>query len=611
MATLTAAARPAVPVAAPPRTRRPGLWALGGWLGALPIAFALPCVAGLDPFDLRAAFVPLGIGIALLAGVAALCRRRAAPHLVCAAAGLYAGWVALTLRTALNGTPYGFGGLSGEALRLTAMATRFSATAHSADGIVGTVPSAYPPLYPWLVGRASAVSGISAWQLMGPAAAIALSGAVVAAFLLWRRLVPDLMALAIAVAALAVDARPEKAHAVAALLVAVPWILATFAGPPRGRLHWLPAGLIGGLLVLTCQSCLMFGAPGILVLIVRGREWRHAALTCAMAAVTASWFLLPYLWWGVVHGLELTGTFQSSRPLDSPFTEMTPAAVVELAGLALLLRYRGREWWATPLLLLAVSCYGYRLVAMIGFPIGEVQDASRMAGSVLVAAGLLAMARTASALRLPTGVGRSAAVALVAWAAVTGWQAWMPGEPHGGGHSQRLVSQHHTAATRAFAQPLADGSHQDRALPRGLPVTLIQHAVRVVRGPAAPSVLSYSEALFAYLPWNGYLPTATSRTGGPVHWFSRYRFLRRLSTVTDPAEFARLSEPIDVFVLRRESAQTWTWRPRNRPSLTFHPAQFASGRFEIFQLPDATALAIRNSPVVAAPSAAYYSDDRE
>ena len=102
------------------------------------------------------------------------------------------------------------------------------------------MPSNYPPLFPWLVGRTSALINVPAWRLLGPAEAITLSFTVVAGYLLWRRLLPGPLALAVTLPVLLCYSLPEKAYEILALAVFVPWAMATFGEPPRGRLHWLP-----------------------------------------------------------------------------------------------------------------------------------------------------------------------------------------------------------------------------------------------------------------------------------------------------------------------------------------------------------------------------------
>jgi len=197
---------------------------------------------------------------------------------------------------------------------------------------------------------------------------------------------------------------------------------------------------------------------------------------------------------------------------------------------------------------------------------------------------------------------------LVCWSMVTGWQTWMPGQPPSStGRIQRSASDTYTSASRAFAQPLPSGAKQPHA-PRGLkfgtlPANEIDQDVRQVRGAGTPSVLSYSEQLFVFKPWNGYLPTAMSATGGPVHWFSRFKELKKLSEVQDPAAFAQQSATtrfggIDVFVLADEhdaQSEVWTWRPWDwSNNLIFRPTQFSATYFTVFHLSNGAVLAVRN-----------------
>ena len=195
-----------------PEKISPSLAALVTWVVCLPVAFAAAKLGPADPFRLRVAMIPvviLVVGV-VVAGIAS--RRLSADLASGIGAGLFGGWVAFTLRTALHGTPYGFGGLWSDAGRMAAMANRYASTWHSSDGIVPSVPSNYPPLFPWLVGRTSALIHVPAWRLLGPAEAITLSFAVVAGYLLWRYLAPGPIALALSLPVLLCFSLPEKAY---------------------------------------------------------------------------------------------------------------------------------------------------------------------------------------------------------------------------------------------------------------------------------------------------------------------------------------------------------------------------------------------------------------
>src|SRR6266480_4924540 len=249
------------------RGLNPSLAALITWVVCLPVAFAAAALGSADPFRLRVAMIPVVVLVAgvIVAGVAS--RRLPADLASGIGAGLFGGWVAFTLRVALHGTPFGFGGLGSDAGRLAAMANRYASTWRSSDGIGPSVPSHYPPLFPWVVGRLSAVLHVPAWRLLSPAEAITLSFVVIAGYLLWRLLLPGPLALAVTLPVLMCFSLPSKVYEVLALTVFIPWAVATFGDPPRGRLHWLPAGLIGGLSIVLNWAFIIYGALGILAMV--------------------------------------------------------------------------------------------------------------------------------------------------------------------------------------------------------------------------------------------------------------------------------------------------------------------------------------------------------
>ena len=144
------------------RLRRvsPSLAALIIWVVCLPVAFFAATLGPADPFLLRVAMIPvvvLVVGVVVL-GVAS--QWLPADLASGIGAGLFGGWTAYTLRLALHGTPFGFDGTGKDAGRMAAMANRYASTWHSSDGIVPSVPSHYPPLFPWLVGRTSALTHV-------------------------------------------------------------------------------------------------------------------------------------------------------------------------------------------------------------------------------------------------------------------------------------------------------------------------------------------------------------------------------------------------------------------------------------------------------------------
>jgi hypothetical protein len=508
---------------------------------------------------------------------------------------------------------------------MAAMANRYVTAWRSSDGIVPTVPSHYPPLFPWVVGHSAALLHIPAWQLLGLAETIAMSAAVVAGFALWQRLVAAPVALALALMAPLCFALPQKGYEVLALAVFIPWVLATFGRPPHGGLHWLPAGVIGGLSVAWYWDFIAYGALGIAALAVvtwraspdRGRYLRHVALTLAVTVAVSSWYLVPYAGWDLMHGVQEMDLYQGGGIQASPlpFLAATPLAALELIGLAGMVWYLRRTWWAAPMLLLTASAYAYRLVYLTLFittgHTGSMQDTLRLIEPLLAIAGVLTVVQAAPGLvrRLSTAKARPAGLAglglcvVIAWTAVTLWQGWMPNAL---ATSNAPAGSPSDATLGAFKFPLPDGRYPQFDPPdtriSWFPVDPIEADVSSVDGPGAlPVTLSPSELLFAYVRWPGFLAVSDTSAGATTQWFSRYAALARLAQVTDPAAFAEQSAhtafgPIDVFILHDAGAH-WTWAARGsvpEKPVSFTPAQFSAVNFVTFRnLPGHIVVAVR------------------
>ncbi|HZM74334.1 MAG TPA: arabinofuranosyltransferase, partial [Candidatus Limnocylindrales bacterium] len=369
---------------------RPSVAAIIVWLIATPVAFVLP---RLLPFSSGAGSqqwiaMPLAGGFLAAAVLWLVWLKWPTRWLAGATAGVMSGWFTLSLATAVRGTAFPFLGLLGDAGRLTAMATRYSVTAASSDMFIPGVPSEYPPLFPWVVGRTAALFDVPAWRLVGDFEILFMSLTMLVAFLLWQRLVSPWLALVVATASYMAFPIPSKAYEAIALAAFLPWVLLTFINPPRGRLHWLLSGIIAGFIVVSYFGWIVFGAFGMLA--IAWRTWRveertgsdrkafllYLAKMGGVAFLTAAWFLVPLIWAKVtIGGNTVADLYGSSNLLEAifPFLEITQPglhgllAVVHLIGLIGLIWLRGRVWWASPLLALVVGAYVYRLVGAIAF----------------------------------------------------------------------------------------------------------------------------------------------------------------------------------------------------------------------------------------------------
>lgn len=593
------------------RLRGPGSAAVLAWLAATPVAFLLPKLVGLDPFTPRAASLPIAAALSLVAVLFAVALRWSGEVAAGVAAGLAAGWSALMLRSALYGTPFGFGGLSGDMSRITAAATRYTTTVASSDSLVPSLPAEYPPLYAWLIGRTSVLLDVPAWRLIADFQVLFISAAVLASYLLWRRLVGSWVALAISALALATWVDPRKAYEVLTLVIFVPWALEVFARPPRARMHWLPAGLLGGFIAITYQAWIVYAAIGLVALVAlawrtepdRWAYLRRLGLIAAVAFVVSSWYVVPFLWGMATRGGQQISDRYVSPALTEglfPFLDGGPIGFLQLIGLGGLVWLWRSVWWARPLLIMIIGVYGYRLLAMIRFVAtghtGFLHYTMRLSGTLLAIAGVLVVAHVAPIVlrRLRVAPPRLAGSALLAvalgWTATTFTSSWMPSTSGGTPATTKV-------AAAAHAEPLPGGGYPRYAPAQGrplwFPVTPIERAVEGVLGPdARPVTLSIDERIFACLPWPGYVAVDPTVNSTLSRFPDRYAEIQRLTTITDPAAFAGASAntrfgPIDVFVLWKRP-DGLAWRDQK-----FTRAQFAPRYWGVFDLPTGILVAVR------------------
>lgn len=597
--------------------------ALVTWVLAVPFAVVIPRIANVDPFSENGIFLPLGVGFLLLLAVTAMAWRRRAGELVSAcAAGFTAAWVVLVFRTGYYGSPFGSTGLinGGDRTRMAAGATKYTATLFPTDAFVAGVPSEYPPLFPWLVGRTSLLVDVPVWRLLVVFEVGLLSFAVLATFLMWRRLVPAPAALVISAASLFVNGDPRKAFAVITLFVLVPWLISTLSEPKHGRLHWLPAGIIAGLMMLLYNGWYAFGVMGFVAVVVstwrrvtdRKAYVRHVLLAAGVALLVATPYLVPYA------SAVLTRTGQavgdefvfSGQSLNAfPFLKPTLLGALQFVGLAGLVWYRGRTDWARPMLYLMFGAYLFWLLAGLRFVFGTHTTlyfyAPVLVGAVLVPAGVLTLATAGPALARkfsfvpPYRAGAAVVAASMVWFVFVYWQDWRPSTAAGPEFTYNTSSTFNTYTAWAHTSPLPDCSYSRFAPQEGrfpcLPADRIKAEVEQVRGVGAmPTTLSADERLFAYLPWPGYVGVDRTAAGSLTRWDDRQEELQRLAGITDPAEFAKATAstgfgPIDVFVMSRSSDRDWV-----AVRATFHPEQFDSGEWTVVRnLPGDTVLAIR------------------
>jgi xanthosine utilization system XapX-like protein len=592
----------------------PGTVAVVTFLLGTPVAYALAHFGGSGTSGgPRTWSLPIAACLfgGVILGFAAL--RQLRPWVTGATAGLAGAWAVLAMSTIFRGTPFPPFGLLGDAGRLTALATRYSVTPFSSDAWVPGSPGDYPPLFPWAVGRISALTGVEAWKLVGRAEFIVTGAAIVVGFLLWRRIVSDWAALLITLAMFSTMASPQKAYEVIALVALIPWLLSTAVRPPQGRMHWLPAGIIAGLIFLSYYGWLIFGIIGVAAIVVMA--WRsepnrrayalYLLKMLAVAVVISSWYLVPYVG-ASLRGSDSLGDLNGSGgSFDDMFTFLNFSipgvlALVGLVGLLVLVR---TAWWAKPLLALAVGAFLYRVLAVAGLVLTNhsqlSQYAGRLVNGVLWVAGVLVLVHAVPRLAqrfswtVPRNLIAVGLAVLLGYIGLSFTNLYLPTGPLG------------NYTVRAYGEPYPDG-HYLAADPAQrtdwFPVAPIQQAVEAVYGPDVRRVsLSVDDRLYAYLPWPGYL--STDRIGMFVKWDQRYAELQKLASIKDPATFATASAntafgAIDIFILKAEGG-SWNFSAAlgyngGTGTVSFQPEQFDQAHWVVrTDLPEDIVVAVR------------------
>jgi hypothetical protein len=619
--------------------------------GGLVAAAIVPRALDLDPFTVRASVVPFlalaGCALVLLA----LWVLRRSDLVVGAAAGVVAGTVALGLQQILYGTPYAPGGLAGDIGRYTALATRYTVRTASSDGVIPGAPSEYPPLIPWLIGKAAVLLDRPAWTLVAWAMTILTALAVVGAFWLWNRVTSAPVALALAALPMAVFAEPGKAFHLVALALLAPWVIVTFTDLPRaaGGLHWAWAGAVGALQVLVYPGYLVFAALGIAAVVVRAwwRSERRAAYvrhlvgTAVVALVVVSWYLVPFL---VLRRSFSTGSV--SDHYESSSLNVDPAHLLPqvLAGHPVLIALwlfgavslawwasRGRTW-AWVMAALVVGAYVYRVLRLVGFlatgGTGFLQYTSRLIDVVLCSAAVLGAAEAipAAARRLRVGVPVAVGVVLVLLVTTMAPVSYLVGN-----RLPTAVTSGSLASLQAHIEPLPDctlprfsptPAPKETAPPAPLeasdevdlaftpvpcfPAAAVHRAVDDRLGAnALPVTVSYSERLWAFYPWYAFITNARSAAGLFQNYDARLPVLQSLARVDDPGRLAAAMSstpfgPIDVLVLRGSGAElSWVASGQDPATVTFRRSQFSGPQFAVADVGQRTTVVVRTGAVVA------------
>jgi galactan 5-O-arabinofuranosyltransferase len=242
--------------------------------------------------------------VAGAAGVLALRGSRLAAAVVVAGTSVSLVGIATV---ALHGTRWSFNALYSDAGFRTEAATRFADSPLLRDYGYRGLPSYYPPALPWLQGRLAAVVGEPAWETMKPTMLVLAAVVPLLAFVLWRRVVPDLTAALVVVATSLATADLVKPDEWLVLALVVPWWLELtrdLRSPGHRVLPWWAHGLVlGGLLLWHSFFFVPLAVATVLGIAldrVRRRPapmpWRRAVAVAVTGLVVSAPYWAPTAW---------------------------------------------------------------------------------------------------------------------------------------------------------------------------------------------------------------------------------------------------------------------------------------------------------------------------
>jgi hypothetical protein len=608
--------------------RSPGLVAVVVWIVALTLGFAVVKVQDPNPLTVGGVTTPIVGGFLMGLVALGIALRYRAMAVVGAIAGLYAAWCGVVIATALNGTPYGYGSQLGDAGRMSAMVMHFSESWAVQSVGDPSAPSEYPPLYPMLVGFVGRLFDVPAWTLLGWSQAVLVSAAVLVSFLMWKRVVPVGPAFVLAALLTVAFAEPSKANEMLVLGMLIPLILATFAplSADAKRLNPVVAGGLFGLIVPWHPSHMVLSLAGIAALMLVG--WRaaedrraylwRAVIVVGTATVVSSWFTAPLVAAYLTRTTQVVADQYVSAgypidPLPIFFGEM-PEKILIVIGLIGIVALWRLAWWARPMAvylvaLLAVEALMFaRLI--VEFHTFMLPYAKSLVHYTLLANGALTLWYVWSEVvrpridgaRVPRrAVGVVLVAGVVASAGANAWATWMP-SPRGDANASSPVPGDPNNASFAHQEWLPDGSRPRYALPPGkvtkFPSDVVAATIRAQVGPGVePTTLSYDQRLFSFYPWPSWLPPSRTSASSLLRWDDRWKELRRLATITDPAAFATATATtefgsIDAFVLKRQKNGNLRWTSAYH-DVDFTEAQFATAFAVTPDLPDGTVVAVR------------------
>ena len=426
-------------------TRHPAwAWLVGSLavLGAVALALVAPTAERGDPSVDVFTQVLLVLAVALAVVVLAL---RFGPETTGLLLALLTGlFLCVGAAVLLNANSFAPLGAAADQSYRTAYLTKFAHHWGLVDYAYKGLPSFYPPLFFWVLGRFSALSGVAAWHMLKVGLLYTAFLVPVVGWLLWRPVVGPRRAAAVVVVTSLVFQDWYNPHLWLAIAIFVPWWLGFVLGVGRNRRltkgALVGAILLGAIVALTYWYVLFIGLvqlAGLLLLrrVARthGRELeprhlRDVAIVLGGIVVATAIYWLPLA--ASIISSSGAQTMQNRYytgdevPFPTEFFTFDLRGLVLLGGLVWLLATSFRRSLSLHLLGIAAAAYALYFFGYIGFLLDYPLDTLRVRGViefVLAAGAALAFLDVAQAIvsrRLSDRVDPKAAAVALGIAAV-------------------------------------------------------------------------------------------------------------------------------------------------------------------------------------------------
>jgi galactan 5-O-arabinofuranosyltransferase len=377
-------------------------WAIGvvATVGMVVAVLFAPTAERGDPTVEVLTQLLLAVGVAVTIGVLLMRLPPAATgFLIALLTGLFLCGGAAVM---LNATDFAPLGVVADQSYRTAYITKFAHGWGLVDYAYRDLPSFYPPLYFWILGRLSALLDVEAWKMLKVGLLAVAFIVPTAGWMLWRPLTGPRRAAVVVVATSLLFQDWYVPHLWLATALFVPWWLRYVLGVGRDRPLSRGAAavgiLLGAVVALTYWYLLLIGLLHLAVLLALRRRFRRQGLVPQppslrdVALVLGGTALVTAVYWLplAVSFLTTSGaqTMQNrfftadevSLPL--PFLEFDVKGMILLFGLLALAVTASRRMLSLHLLGLVGAAYVLYVIGYIGFLADTPLDTLRTHGLI-------------------------------------------------------------------------------------------------------------------------------------------------------------------------------------------------------------------------------------